>query len=275
MTATRSSAVLTAVVAALLAPACSTTASAPAAGVRASAEPDWELDGWRIIVCCCPSPCPCRLNKKPSFCHGCDHTDVVHVERGHLGAVAMDGVTWTTVGRGFGADVAKNWVYVYVDDDATDEQVAALQGMLNGNVAALGPKAPYLAGKFVGLREVPMTATRSKDQREYGVSIPGILEFQTRAIVNPGHTEPVVSTGIMDGFGDRFVHSDTLAHRYEDASIGYAWDLTGRQSNQAEFTIDQARVARGGIGWGCWTAHADFGDAEPYGEEFGKHGDGE
>lgn len=227
----------------------------------------WNLRGWRIIGCCCSAPCACRINKKPSYCHGCDHSDVVHVERGELGGVKMDGVQWVAIGRGFGQGIDGNWAYIYVDERASEAQYKALGDWLSAAVAGLGKKAPYLAGNFRGMRRVPMTTTVSRDRREYAVAIPGILDFQTRAIVNPGHTEPVVSTGIMDAFGDRFVHSDALRHTYSDPTLGTEWDLTGRQSNQAEFVVDSTRAAKGGIGWGCWTAHSEFGDDAPYGEQ--------
>jgi hypothetical protein len=249
----------------------STAASAPKGAKAAAAADDWELVGWRIIGCCCPSPCPCRLNKKPMNCHGCDHTDVVHVDRGTLHGVKMDGVTYALVGRAFGESADSSWVYCYVDQKTSEAQVGALQQMLNDTVKAWGAKAPYLAGKFVGLRKVPMTVAVSADKNEYDVEVPGILTLKTKAIYNPGHKEPVVSTGIMDAFGDRFVHSDTLVHKYDDKSIGYSWDLTGRQSNQATFTLNQKRVDQGGIGWGCWSAHAAFGDTEKYGEQLIGH----
>jgi hypothetical protein len=249
----------------LVASSCSSSA---ARDEKANASPDsWNLRGWRVIGCCCTAPCACRINKKPSYCHGCDHTDLVHIDQGELGGVKMDGVSWTVVGRGFGQGKQANWAYVYVDERASEAQYKALGDWLSAGVAGLATKAPYLAGNFRGMRKVPMTTTVSRDKREYGVSIPGILELQTRAIVNPGHTEPVMSTGIMDAFGDRFVHSDALRHTFSDATLNEAWDLTGRQSNQAEFALDSARAAQGGIGWGCWTAHADFGDEAPYGEE--------
>jgi len=228
---------------------------------------DWELRGWRIIGCCCTAPCPCRINKKPTFCHGCDHTDVVHVDQGRLGEVAMDGVTWAMVGRAFGKDTNETWVYVYVDDDASDAQVEALKAMLNDSVSSLKDRAPFLAGKFVGLREVPMTVSVNSRRTEYDCEIPGVLAFETRSIFNPGHSEPVVSTGILDSFGDRFVHADALVHTLDDPSIGYRWNLTGRQANQADFVLNQAVVERVGLGWGCWSAHSQFGDQGLYGEE--------
>jgi hypothetical protein len=202
--------------------------------------------------------------------HGCDHTDVVHVDRGFIGPTRMDGVTWVVSARSFAEDKEKNWAYVYVGDNATDEQVKALEGWLQDGVKSLGPKAPYLIGKFVGMRKTPVRYEVSADRREYATVIPGILEFRTRAIVNPGRTEPVVSIGIMDDFGDRFVHADCLSHKYDDAKIGYSWDLTGRQANYADFTLDSRSAAMGGR-WGCWTANAELGDRGKYQEQMIEH----
>jgi hypothetical protein len=143
--------------------------------------------------------------------------------------------------------------------------------MLEADMKAWGAKAQYLAGEFKGMRKVPIAYEVSADRREYRASIPGILDLHTKAIVVPGHREPVVSTGILDAFGDRLVHADALAHKYNDPEIKYAWDLTGRQSNTADFVLDNRRKAQGAIGWGCWTAHVDFKDQERYQEQMVKH----
>jgi hypothetical protein len=240
------------------------TTQAPAAPAAA---PNFELKGSRIIGCCCAHPCPCRLNKKPMHSHGCDHTDAIHINQGFIGDVNMSGVSYVVAGRGFGSNTEGNWAYVYVGDNATEAQYKALEAMMNADVASWGLKAAHLAGKFLGMRKVPMTYTVSKDKNTYECTIPGILEFKNAAHYNPGHKEPVMSTGIMDAFGDKFVHADCLVHKYNDAQINYSWDLTGRQSNQAEFVLTDEKVAAGGIGWGCWTAHSEFGDKDKYQEE--------
>jgi hypothetical protein len=251
-----------------LAAACSSS-SAPA---PASAEPPaFTLKGSRLIGCCCGAPCPCRINKKPMQCHGCDHTDVVRVDEGFIGKTSMAGVTWVVVGRGFGEKTDANWVVVYLDEKATPDQEKALGDMLTADLQRWGPKAKHLAGAFKGMKRVPLEYRVSADRREYAARIPGILDFKARAHVNPGHTEPVVSTGIMDAFGDRFIHADCLDHRYNDAALKYQWDLTGRQANWADFTLTPERVSRGAIGWGCWTAHSDFNDKEKYQEQLVGH----
>jgi hypothetical protein len=243
-------------------------APTPAASVSpAPLPPDFELVGSRIIGCCCAPPCPCRLNKKPMHTHGCDHTDAVHIQRGRLGEVDMAGVNYVIVGRGFGKDKAGNWTVVYVDDATNPAQAKALEGFLMAGVESWGPKAEHLAGKLVTVKRVPIRYSISEDKNIYACTIPGILELETAAIYNPGHKTPVVSEGILDAFGDRFVHADCKAHTYHDEALGYSWDLTGRQSNQADFTLTDERVAEGGIGWGCWTAHAEYGDDAKYQEE--------
>jgi len=255
-----------ALIATLLIASCAPTSAPAPAGKQA-----FELIGSRIIACCCAAPCPCRLNEKPMHCHGCDHTDAVHVDKGYIGETDMSGVSWVVVGRGFGEKVDANWVYVYVGDQATDAQFKALQAMMTADLKAWGAKAEHLAGKFVGMRKAPITYRVSPDKNDYDCLIPGILELRTKAHYNPGHKEPVVSTGIMDAFGDRFVHADCLAHKYNDATINYSYDLTGRQCNQADFVLNEERVKKGGIGWGCWTANVQFGDKARYQEQMIEH----
>ena len=251
-----------AVLAVLGCTAPSGTSPAPAAR-----QPDWNLEGTRIIGCCCLAPCPCRINKPPTHCHGCDGIVVVHVERGFVGKTRMDGVNYVLAGRTLGEKTDGNWGYAYVSDKATEEQFQALKAMLEGEVQGMGPKAKYIIGKIVGMRRAPVTWEVSADRREMTGTIPGILEFKTRSIILPGHKDPATSAGIFDDFGDRFVHADALVNRYNDAQAGYHFDLTGRQANQADFVLDSIRAEEGGLGWGCWSAHPDFGTKDKYQEK--------
>jgi hypothetical protein len=218
------------------------------------------------------APCPCRINKPPTYCHGCDATTVVRIERGFLGQVRLDGIAFALVGRSFSEDPERNWNYGYVSDQATPEQFRALQGMFAQNLQALGLKARHLAGRSLGMRQAPLTTRISADGRTHAATIPGVLELETRSIILPGRRKPVVSSGIFDDYSDQFVHADTLAHTYRDPASGYEWDLTGRQANQAEFVLNPERLAAGGLGWGCWSAHADLGARDRYQEQLIGHG---
>lgn len=254
-----------AVIAVLAVAGCS-GASKPAPAPQAAA-PEWKLEGTRIIGCCCLAPCPCRINKPPTHCHGCDGIVVVHIERGYVGPTRMDGVNYVLAGRTLGEKTDGNWGYAYVSDKATKEQFETLKAMLEGELQGMGPKAKYIVGKIVGMRQVPVTFEMSADRREIAGVIPGILEFRTRSIILPGHKAPATSAGIFDDYGDRFVHADALVNKYNDAQAGTKFDLTGRQANQADFVLDSVRAEQGGIGWGCWSAHADFGTKDKYQEK--------
>lgn len=244
---------------------CSTPSGSKAA--PAGREPVWKMEGSRIIGCCCVAPCPCRINKPPTHCHGCDAIVVVHIERGFVGETRMDGVNYVLAGRTLGEKPEGNWAYAYVSDRTSDEQFGALKAMLEGEVQGLGPKAKYIVGRILGMRKVPITWQVSADRREIAGTIPGILEFRTRSIILPGHREPVTSAGIFDDYGDRFIHADALVNTYNDPQAGVKFDLTGRQANQADFVLDDIRAEKGGLGWGCWTAHPDFGTKDKYQEK--------
>lgn len=262
--------ILVAVVALAFGASVPRIAAKDAATPAVSAAPDvseWSLTGSRIIGCCCATPCPCRVNLKPMHGHGCDFTTAVHVAQGHLGKTKIDGIDWIYTGRGFSSDVGTNWGYIYVSDKVTDEQFAALGAFFEASGKGLGEKAPYIIGNFKGIKKAPVSYVRSKDGLEHSAEVAGILDIETRAIVLPGHTEPARFTGIFDDFGDSFVQAECLKHTLDDPETGYKWDLTQRQANFTDFAITSDRVADGGIGWGCWSAHASLGSTDKYQED--------
>jgi hypothetical protein len=223
-------------------------------------EEAWSLTGSRIIACCCHTPCPCRVNYKPTHCHGCDFTTAVRIERGHIGGVSMDGMMWIITGRVFGEEPAENWSYIYISDRASDEQYQALTAFLTEGAAGLGERAEHLVGRSLGMRKVPIRWSVSSDGRQWTARAGDVLRVRTQSIILPGRRQPVTSTGIFDDFGDRFIHADCLEHTYNDPAIGYKWNLAGRQSNQARFAIVSTRGSGETLGWGCWSAHAALGD---------------
>jgi hypothetical protein len=250
------------------------SSSAPASAPAASGDSGWHLEGTRVIGCCCVMPCSCRINKPPTQAHGCEYTTAVHVDKGSIGTTKMDGVNWLQIGLGFGENTQTNWVVVYVDDKVSDAQMKALQGWMEAGMKELNAKkkVPYLAGSFVGFKKIPMTWEASKDREAYVIKAPGILDLQVKAIRNPGHPEPVTSVGVLDDFGNSFVHCNTAAHSYKDASLKYdGWDLKDRQSNYAHFVIGSDVKMPYAVGWGCWSAHKDFQTDGNYQERLLNH----
>jgi hypothetical protein len=248
-------------------------APAPAAG----GGPEWHLDGTRLIACCCASPCSCRINKPPMQAHGCEYTTAVHVAKGRIGKTRMDGFMWAQVGLGFAEEKPRNWVVVYVSDKATEEQFKAFTEWMVGGIKALDAKGkvPFLAGAIVGFKKVPMTWNESKNHEEFHTTISTVLDLQIRAIRNPGHPEPVRSIGVLDDFGNSFIHCETLTHTFKDSDPDVkkydGWDLKGRQANLADFSIGSDVQSSYTLGWGCWSAHKDLGATDTYQERMLGH----
>ena len=239
-----------------------------AGGSPAMMEGSWRLEGVRLIGCCCHSPCSCRINKPPTYAHGCDSSTAVHIEKGHLNGVRMDGLSWVTAGLSFAEDTKNNWVVVYLDDRATAEQEQALTSWMTEGLKSMNPaKLKHLAGAFAGFKRAPIRWTADKGGDAFRCEIPGIYDFALKALRNPGHPEPITSTGILDDFGNSFVHGDTLTHVYKDAALPRdGWDLKGKQSNYATFTLASDLPTTYAIGWGCWSAHRDYGTRNTYQE---------
>jgi hypothetical protein len=209
--------------------------------------------------------------------HGCEYTTAVHIDRGHIGDTRMDGFTWMQVGLGFAEEKPRNWVVVYVSDKASEAQFKAFSEWMVGGIKELDAKGkvPFLAGAVAGFKKVPMTWQASSNREEYLASIPNVLDLKVRAIHNPGHPEPVTSVGILDDFGNSFVHCDTLAHSYKDSDPDLkkydGWDLKGRQSNYADFMIGSELKTNYTLGWGCWSAHKELGSKDQYQERLVGH----
>ena len=244
-----------------------------AGGAPALMEGSWRLEGTRLIGCCCTSPCACRINKPPTYMHGCDSSTAVHIDRGHINGVRMDGLSWITAGLSYAEDASTNWLVVYLDDRATAEQEATLRAWMDEGMKAMDPgKLKHLAGAFAGYRRAPIRWTSSPSGDAFRCEIPGIYDFSMKALRNPGHPEPVTSTGIMDDFGNSFTHGETLEHLYKDPALPRdGWDLKGRQANYAAFTLASDLSTTYTVGWGCWSAHKAYGTRDDYQERIPCH----
>ena len=63
-------------------------------------------------------------------------------------AAVLSGVVFASqMWRGFGEDVAKNWVYVYYSDTASEPQVEALKAMMNADVEDWKKKGTALVNR--------------------------------------------------------------------------------------------------------------------------------
>jgi hypothetical protein len=88
----------------------------------------------------------------------CDVVLVFHIEKGHYGATALDGLNVVLAVHAPGPMADGNWlVAAYIDERADDDQSDALGTIFTG--AAGGPMAHFapLIAKVLGVKKVPIT----------------------------------------------------------------------------------------------------------------------
>lgn len=91
---------------------------------QALAGQEWSLTGNLAETCCCQPACPCVFNSAPTLGH-CEGNSLFEIEEGRYGDVSVDGLTALFTYR-FG-----EWIRLYVDERATDEQMDAIARLLN------------------------------------------------------------------------------------------------------------------------------------------------
>ena len=102
----------------------------------------WNVSGDVLIACNCDWGCPCNVNARPTHGH-CEGGWVWAIESGAIDDVSLDGrsvavfADWpAAIHEGGGKAVC------YIDEDADDEQAAALTGLLLGELG--GPWAIFI-----------------------------------------------------------------------------------------------------------------------------------
>ena len=161
----------------------------------------WQVTGDYFENCNCDVVCPCLVSNAAPLTATptqgvCDVALLVHIERGHYGDVALDGLNAAVIAHTPGAMADGNWtIAVYVDERATDAQTAGLGAILGGGAG--GPMAVFapLVGKSLGVKKVHIEYQVEGKRRS--AAIPGILHMAVRPLptldasgemwVNAGH----------------------------------------------------------------------------------------
>jgi hypothetical protein len=93
---------------------------------------DWQIEGIEFSNCNCDYSCPCQFEARPT--HGnCRGFEVVRIDRGHFGEVALAGLNVAIVYAWPGAIYEGNGeLQAIIDERATTEQRKTLQTVLYG-----------------------------------------------------------------------------------------------------------------------------------------------
>jgi len=183
----------------------------------------WSIEGTYFETCSCELMCPCNL----SFDHGatydyCRATLVFDIRAGEIEGTNVGGRTLAVI-----IDTPKvmtdgNWrLGMFVDDDASDEQLAKLTGVFGGRLG--GPMAGLapLVGEVLGVERAPITVV--EDGLSHSVRIGDAIDFEVEDIVPFGveSGEPVKLTGVFHPAGSVLTAAEPKRSKIDAFGIAY------------------------------------------------------
>lgn len=155
---------------------------------------DWAIKGPEISTCNCDYGCPCQFNALPTT-GSCHATVAMHIDKGHHGAVKLDGLRWAIVARWPGPiHLGKGEVLPIVDKRATSEQRDAILKILSGLDTEPGATIFQVFSATFEKVHVPRFETidfeADMDSCKAHFQVAGLTEATTDAIRNPVTGEP-------------------------------------------------------------------------------------
>jgi hypothetical protein len=183
----------------------------------------WHLKGSYVETCSCDLICPCNA----SFDHGAtyDYCRVVlafDIKDGEIEGTDVTGRRVAAI-----ADTPKvmtdgNWrLGVFVDEDATDEQldklVAVFGGQMGGPMAGLAP----LVGEMLGVERAPIEIV--DDGTRHSVRVGDVIDFEIEDIVPFGIEtgRPIRFDGMFHPVGSDLTIAEATRSRINAFGIEY------------------------------------------------------
>lgn len=184
----------------------------------------WHLKGSYFETCSCELMCPCNL----SFDHGatydyCRATLVFHVRDGEIEGTDVRGRKLAVILDSPKVMTEGNWrVGMFVDEDATDEQVEKLTAVFGGQKGGPMEGLAPLIGEMLGVERARIEIV--EEGLRHSVRIGDAIDFEVEDIVPFGVEtgEPVRLTGVFHPAGSELTAAE--ATRSEISAFGIEYD---------------------------------------------------
>ena len=150
---------------------------------------DWVLEGVSFANCNCDYSCPCQFELRPTH-GGCRGFGVTRIDRGHFGAVRLDGLSIATIYAWPGAVFEGGGAMQAIIDECADErQRHALATIVHGGETEDAKTHWWVFRAMSSTIHDPVFApievTVDVARRRASVRIPGLIEGAGRPIISP------------------------------------------------------------------------------------------
>ena len=205
---------------------------------------EWRLTGDWIKNCNCAFGCPCDFNARPTY-GNCKAIVGMHIEKGRFGDVSLDGLKFVGVLSFPGAlHEGNGTMQPVVDERADSRQREALFAILSGQHSDEGTLFhifSLIVSQVLDPVFAPITFAFDMDARTARISVPGVLETETKPIRNPVSGAPHRIQVVMpEGFEHRKAE---IASARTESTGGIKFSIPEGHSSLARVEQTPAGVA--------------------------------
>ncbi|MGE0681048.1 MAG: DUF1326 domain-containing protein [Candidatus Binatia bacterium] len=193
----------------------------------------WSLTGTYFETCNCEAACPCVFLSPPTTGE-CTVLIGWHIEKGHLDAVALDGLNVALAVYSPGHMARVQWkAALYFDNQATEAQNTALTQIFTGQVGGHPGMLVSHVGEVLGIASAAIDYQAEGKQRRLQIS--GVAEAEILAVSGQGGAEITINNHplcIAPGYPAVQAKSQRLSYR----DHGMQWELSGKNGFYSPFT---------------------------------------
>lgn len=180
----------------------------------------WRLKGDSIHTCICNTPCPCIFGQDPTrgYCGAITWQDITE---GNYGTTDLSGrriaMLFSWEGNVFSGDLTVGFL---VDEDGTDEQVAAFETILSGNAGGLFEDLKGLYGTVKGIKRAPI---RFGGGEKPSAAV-GSTNIEVEYLIGADEQNPPVVTNSPFDFGGAGLKVGRTSGKFVDEEWGFDFD---------------------------------------------------
>jgi hypothetical protein len=198
----------------------------------------WHIRGEYFENCNCEILCPCLTSSMQEPGDGengrCQVPMICYITDGAFNDVSLDGVKFVLVIDSPAIMSEGNWrTGLYIDEAASKEQRHAIQEILSGEYGGVPAMLNGLIGERAGVKYVPISFEIDGLKRRS--EIPGIMEFEIKALTSGDSEQPMTMTNIHHPMGDWLPVAKSLKGEYSDTDFGFMFSNTGKNGHYREF----------------------------------------
>jgi hypothetical protein len=205
--------------------------------MEAATQAGYQLEGSLLEVCSCDVLCPCWIGEDPDQ-GTCDAVVAYNLEKGSIRGVDVSGLSLVAVAHIPGNILEGNWrEVVFVDDNASDEQEAAMLDAFTGKLG--GPLADLadLVGEVVAVERAPISHEIVDGAGT--LTIGDKVDCKMHPYTGPDGSTTTLNNSIFSTVpGSPAYVAQADSQKIDIPEHGYQWSYENKNAIQSDWKID-------------------------------------